>query len=312
MLTFCLAIFLLLLTLLPFIRNRHWLFRAPMYLSIQVGIFTTILFILNLIFHPEYFWFTLVISCAILIIQIQRILGFAIDFKSHVKQIKLPTERSFSILIFNVYQYNEKYEEVSKMLKEEDADVVLLVEVDQKWQDALEHLPYPHIVDVAKDNTYGMLLLSKFVIYDYEIRHIVEKDVPSIMAKIDINGSLVRLYGIHPKPPVPGENESSYPKDLEVTLLAREISKAPHPHTIVAGDLNDVPWSKNSKFFIKHTELKDPRIGRGLFGTFPSYFPIKIPLDHVFCSSDFGVIDIQKLPSCGSDHHPLLIRFAIL
>lgn len=312
MLTFCLAIFLLLLTLLPIVRNRHWLFRTPMYLSIQVGIFTLIVFIFNLIFRLEYFWFTTAICCIILIIQIQRILGFAIDFKRHVKQVNETTDHSFTILIFNVYQYNEKYEEVAKMLEEKDADVVLLVEVDQKWQDALEHLPYPHIVDVAKDNTYGMLLLSKFPYSDFEIRYIVEKDVPSVMAKIDINGSLIRIYGIHPKPPVPGENESSYPKDLEVTLLAREISKEPHPHTIVAGDLNDVPWSQNSKFFIKHSELKDPRIGRGLFGTFPSYFPIKIPLDHVFCSSDFGVIDIQKLPSSGSDHHPLLIRFAIL
>ena len=81
--------------------------------------------------------------------------------------------------------------------------------------------------------------------------------------------------------------------------------------TIVIGDLNDVAWSTVATKFKKLTGLVDPRVGRGFYATFPTYSPIKIPLDHVFCSPTFELIEFGTLVSVGSDHKPVIVKLKI-
>lgn len=53
----------------------------------------------------------------------------------------------------------------------------------------------------------------------------------------------------------------------------------------------------------------DPRIGRGFFNTFHTgYALLRWPLDHVFHTRDFTLIDIARERSIGSDHFPMYIK----
>ncbi|MFO1047449.1 MAG: endonuclease/exonuclease/phosphatase family protein [Geminicoccaceae bacterium] len=78
---------------------------------------------------------------------------------------------------------------------------------------------------------------------------------------------------------------------------------------IVAGDLNDVAWSRTSRLFRRLSGLIDPRIGRGPYNSFHAgHRWLRWPLDHVFYSPDFLLHRLRRLPAFGSDHFPILIE----
>ena len=302
------------MTILPFSKNRSWVFRMPLYLSLQVLVISLIYLVYCIITLSDYYdWLSLVVLLYVLTIQLKRVLGFALDFRRQVPDydpLKF-SSNTFSLISYNVYQDNEKYDEVVSYLKSENSDILLLMEVDDVWAQKIKTLDYSYGVNVPLDNTYGMILLSKYPIIKSEILYRVEEDVPSIVADIKIGEKVVHFYTAHPRPPVPPESDSSIPKELELSHLANSLKSLPHDHILVVGDMNDVPWSASSKKFKKTTKLKDPRIGRGLFGTFPSYFPVMIPLDHIYCSADFSVKEIKTLEANGSDHLPIYVEFGL-
>jgi len=192
-------------------------------------------------------------------------------------------------------------------------DVLVTLESDQWWQDKLQRLEaeMPYSVKCPLDNLYGMHVYSRLPLSEQEICYLVEQDVPSIHLALTLrSGDKVRAHFLHPAPPSPTENAESTERDAELVIVARSIAKSKQP-VIVTGDLNDVAWSATTRLFRKISGLLDPRVGRGAFNTFHVDYPFaRWPLDHLFHSEHFTLCDIQRLPSIGSDHFPLLTRLA--
>lgn len=58
--------------------------------------------------------------------------------------------------------------------------------------------------------------------------------------------------------------------------------------------------------------LLDPRKGRGLYATFHARWPgLRYPLDHVFHSADFRLVQLERLRYVGSDHFPVCITLSL-
>ena len=136
--------------------------------------------------------------------------------------------------------------------------------------------------------------------------------MPSIEAiVILLSGAKVKIWGLHPEPPVPGESLYSTAKDKELMKVALKAKESSMPH-IVFGDLNDVAWSHTTELFRKTSELLDPRRGRGFYSTFSAHsWFVRYPLDYIFCSKEFSLISMQRMPKNGSDHFATLTHLAL-
>ena len=81
---------------------------------------------------------------------------------------------------------------------------------------------------------------------------------------------------------------------------------------MVIGDLNDVAWSRTSRLFRRVGGMGDPRVGRGLYPTFNANIRLlRWPLDHLFVSPHFELMQIDLLPDIGSDHFPIFFRLCL-
>lgn len=217
------------------------------------------------------------------------------------------------LMMTNVLQDNRQFDRLLARIEEENPDVVIAVEVDDGWMRALEPLTerYPHVVRQPLNNTYGMVLFSRFELIDPRIEFLVEDDVPSIHTRVRLpSGVETHLHALHPRPPEPIHDQSSAERDAELVLVGRRVAEekddAP---TIVAGDLNDVAWSSTSQLFVRISRLLDPRVGRGFYNSYNARNPLfRYPLDHVFHSTHFKLVGLRRLSDVGSDHFPILIE----
>jgi endonuclease/exonuclease/phosphatase (EEP) superfamily protein YafD len=221
---------------------------------------------------------------------------------------------TLKLLTSNVLTSNRQSQKLVDLVEMHRPDILATLESDQWWQDKLDTLAeYPHRMACPLDNLIGMHLYSRLPLQDSHIEYLVEDDVPSFSTNVIVeNDRIVRLHIVHPTPPAPNENSRSTERDVELLILAKTLGKVTNP-TIVAGDLNDVAWSETNILFRKISGLLDPRIGRGFFNTFHAgYWMLRWPLDHFFVSSQFKVIQMQRMPTIGSDHFPIMIELALL
>jgi endonuclease/exonuclease/phosphatase (EEP) superfamily protein YafD len=222
-------------------------------------------------------------------------------------------ERRVSLVMSNVLQTNRDADRLLRMVLERDPDVVLCVETDEWWRQRLDVLERdrPHVLRCPLPNTYGMLLYSRLPLEDAQIDFLVQPDIPSMQAKLVLgNGTRIWLNCVHPRPPAPGEADESLERDAELLLVGKRVRGSKLP-VIVCGDLNDVAWSRSTRLFQKVSRLLDPRKGRGFFSTFHARWPgLRWPLDHVFFSDDFRLVEMRRLPYSGSDHFPVYVALS--
>ncbi len=217
---------------------------------------------------------------------------------------------SVKIMAANVLMPNKNFEALIRIIKEENPDLIFLLETNTLWKENIDKAisaEYPYSVLHPLENTYGLLLYSRLKLRDTKIHFRIENDVPSIESIIELgNDRSIKFFGLHPKPPSPSENKSSLERDAELIQVGKEVRNSECP-VLVAGDLNDVAWSHTTRLFLRLSGLKDPRKGRGFFNTFNANYPlIRWPLDHFFLSSEFQITQLKRLKHFGSDHFPIL------
>lgn len=299
--------------LLPFIKKDFWAFRVFDYPRLQkftiIGILATCWFVF---FREGEFWLDISISIFLSLAffyLLYLILPFTFLGKTMIDRVSGKDKEKINLLVANIYQYNRKYQKLLDLVKKRNPDIVFLVETDKKWLEGVKALreEYPYYIEIPLDNTYGLLFYSRLPIKNQEINYLIDEEIPSIIADVEFDNQLIRVFGLHPTPPVPQENEHSTDRDAEILLIGKMAKKHEGP-CLVIGDLNDVAWSYTTKLFLKSSELLDPRRGRGMYSTFHAKYPLlRWPLDHYFVSSHFRLVDMKVENHIDSDHFPISI-----
>ena len=312
-----LGTFCILSTALPLLHIQEWYVRVFDYPRLQLLSLSLLIFALYLWLGPKHRLRdkALLSGLAIAVIyQALNIYPYTFVAPNQVKRAAQSDQHSeLSILVSNVLMDNQEHDKLMNLTLEKDPDILLLLESDSVWQQSLAPVTkaYPYRVEIPLKNTYGMHLYSRLPLRQERVNYLLDEDIPSIKTFVQLrNGTWVELHAVHPKPPVPTEAPNSKKRDAEIVMIARDITSSPYP-VVVAGDFNDVAWSRTTKLFQEVSGLLDPRIGRGFYNTFnANYLLLRWPLDHIFHSDHFKLIAIERLPDIASDHFPIYIKLS--
>lgn len=310
------AIVVIWLSFWSLIPRDEWWFRGADFPRLQLLVLGFVALLFLVLWHAPWTpWrqLLLILLIAALAYQLKMVLPYTFIWKKQVQQVQaeqLDHSKQISLLVSNVLTPNDKYHLLIAEVEKYQPDLLLTLETDQTWQKQLAVLEkdYPYRVPVPLDNLYGMHLYSKLKLSDTEVKFILSDEIPSIHTTVTLrSGQQVQLYCLHPKPPSPTEAKDSTLRDAELLIVGDQI-KDLDESCIVMGDLNDVAWSRTTRLFQRISGLLDPRVGRKYVNTFHADYPLlRWSLDHVFHSTDFALVEMQRLPHMGSDHFPVFV-----
>ena len=303
-------------TAISFLRIAHGFVRVFSFPRLQIIVVAVLVLLAVFVFVEEGWLDSLMVASlvSVIVAQAATILQFTPVRKPETRRFEGDENgpETFSLVSFNVKESNTNFARAMDSARSRDPDLMLFMETDQKWVDALQPLAqtHPSVVAHPLSNAYGMILFSRLEIADAKVEYLVMDEIPSIHATIVLrDGQRFRLICVHPEPPVP--HVDSLGRDAELVTVAKVVTQETLP-CLVTGDLNDVAWSNTTRMFQRLSRLLDPRVGRGFYNTFDArYFFMRWPLDHLFHDRRFQLIAMDRLDPAGSDHFPMYFKLAL-
>jgi len=294
-----------LVTILPLYPSPHWAIRMWDFPRFQIVCIAGLLSIFALIVQ-QYVWLLILVPC--IAYQCWWIFPYTPFGRTEVIIADQNQSTDLTLLAANVEMTNPDCSGIKDLINDINPEVIFLMETDQAWVDDLSTTLANYTVTAEpKDNYYGLLFATKLTARSVEVVYITDDDTPSLLAELETkDGSKFRFLGLHPRPPVPGEDTVA--RDDQLTYAAR-FGCVEETDLIVMGDFNDVVWSRKSQFFKRVGGFLDPRLGRGFISSFHAKYPfLRFPIDHFFVTAGVVVSAFFRGPHIGSDHFPMIAR----
>ena len=260
------------------------------------------------------------------------------EYSEKVKQ-KIENDTTVKkLLLMNVLSLNTNYGEARKLIKNVDADFVVIIELNKKWKDELKELNenYPYKFTEVREDNFGMGIYSKTSFIDsdniigYKGIKEINKDLNNRLKRwgdIDLDSSKgnviqeiepaifvkskigINIVVVHPIPPISIGAYRQRNAYLTTKMLFAEQKS--YEKTVLVGDLNCSPFSSHYRDFLFASSLKDSQENFGFQPTWNSSFPflMQTQIDHLWHSKDIEILHRQTLPIEGSDHKAVLVVF---
>ena len=156
-------------SILPLVRNQHWIFRVLEFARFQVAILQLVVLVLGLLFFTPktlIFWATAAVTLALIVNHVVILIPYTVIYKRKPVQKISKNPDLISIISVNVYQFSKDYQQLIDLINEIQPDILLTMESNQAWEDALTVIEndYPNFKKVPLENTYGMHFYSKLKI----------------------------------------------------------------------------------------------------------------------------------------------------
>jgi len=214
------------------------------------------------------------------------------------------------ILHSNVLRSNRRYSEVISLVKAEQPDIAVFVEVNTSWAKELSVLSeiFPYSSTQQESEAFGSAIYSKLPLENSSVKAFSNQR-KSLSADVKFQGKIISLILAHPTVPI--RQESFINRNKQLAAIGEYAAQVKNP-LIVVGDFNTTMWSPFYKNMVKTGNLRNARSGFGILPTWPTFLPLAyIPIDHFLVSKEIGVLKIRTGPNVGSDHLPLITDLVI-
>ena len=246
----------------------------------------------------------LIINFINLIFQSTLLINFSGPFKN-----LSPNDYSLKVMSVNVRFENENFAAINNLIKEENADVLILIELSSqiygKIKDTI-NADYPYKSKTSSFYGYNQIF-SKFPVIASADISASENNIGYLKAEIAAKDKTYRIYAAHANPPL--TQESFAFRNQYLQTLARDINQELSGNLIVAGDFNVSPWSYYYQQFLKDTDFKihNFSLSKGIILTWYFDPPVLAShLDYIFLGQNIVDLDFKTRSLEGSDHNALI------
>jgi endonuclease/exonuclease/phosphatase (EEP) superfamily protein YafD len=214
------------------------------------------------------------------------------------------------LLVSNVHYPNRKFDDIQRLVTEEDPDVVGLVEVGERWLEKLKPVRdrYPFNFEVPDESHFGFALYSRLPIAGARTIRIGDGSSPAIAATLETSTGEVEFMLVHPAPPL--DSAAIRRRNAQIHAIAQYVRDMGRP-TVLAGDLNITMWNAGYRPLDEIAQLHNARAGHGINPTWPALGRFGVPIDHILATPDVSLRSFRVLRSVGSDHRPIAAEFAL-
>ncbi|WP_299961009.1 endonuclease/exonuclease/phosphatase family protein [uncultured Roseobacter sp.] len=303
-----LALVVLLTTLLPLTNSVTWWVRMWDFPRVHILLAALVVLIGISPFVVSFKLPIVVLMCAAIFYQAVKIFPYTPLASTEVDLVATPASiRPVSMLSVNVLMENTRHSDLAKIIEREAPDVLLLMETDQVWSDALGDIldRYPTVKSHIADDHYGLIFATRLDPVSVDLIWPDADDTPALKAILRVpDGTEFNFIGLHPRPPVPGNDTAV--RDNQIKKAALMTSSSDRP-TVCMGDFNDVAWSWTTERFKRYGDFVEPRVGRGMYASFHAAYPLmRLPIDQIFITKDINLVSFDRLENFGSDHFPMV------
>jgi len=209
---------------------------------------------------------------------------------------------NISVVSFNVGHFNHQYDEISRLIGKNQADIIFLQEVS-KPRELVVKLSANDLTtsyNVHTNQTTGLVLLSRFKIE-------TANRLPGVLTRYKVThpSGRISLWNIH----VPRSIWSTSEQYKVITNLLNDMKRHPGPK-IIAGDFNLTPY--NDAFHQISISAENYRTTAIPTFTYPTPTRLAgvigpwVQIDHIIVTNHFQIGERKRLGSyAGSDHYPI-------
>lgn len=229
------------------------------------------------------------------------------------------------ILSANLHSSNKDHQTVFDLIKAEQPDIILLMEVNDAWMRDLRSLnnAYPSHRSVP-DGTgdFGISVWSRLPIVNAEFSLMKDPQPAALVDVPQFDGSFkftdaggreraIRFIGLHPMTPLKPEKVRA--RDAVLGRTAAAVAARPDLPTIVAGDFNATRYCHVMQPLATEAKLKD--VTSPLRFSWPntwSWWAMGIRIDHVLATDAWRVVDVHAGRDIHSDHLPIVATLQLV
>jgi endonuclease/exonuclease/phosphatase (EEP) superfamily protein YafD len=296
--------------ILCLLAGRFWLADLPVHFKLHAAVTAALFALLFLLRGKRY----LLHALCMLMFSASFSIGVYLAF-SPASPPQGVAKTSLKILQFNVLFKNEGFAKSIPWIIAQDADIVVLQEINEtrakELDDLKAHYKWSQVKLNPKREAFGMAIFSNLPVTKFDYINIGGGWNKYTRTEFMVNNIPFHLYELHTPPPMSRFFFSQ--RNRALALMGDLLSQDQTPHRILLGDLNTTIYSPFFTDILKKSDMHHAQQGFNMEGTWPSTLPmpLRIGIDHIIASRQVKIESRETQAYHGSDHLPVITKLTL-